>query len=50
MFFIAFVQMLYYLSVMQWIIENFAWFFYKTMNVSGDEAIVAASSPWVGQG
>jgi concentrative nucleoside transporter, CNT family len=50
MFFIAFVQMMYYLGVMQWIIKNFAWFFFKTMNVSGAEAVVAAGSPWVGQG
>ncbi|KJA27730.1 hypothetical protein HYPSUDRAFT_34857 [Hypholoma sublateritium FD-334 SS-4] len=49
-FFIAFIQMLYYLGVMQWVIKNFAWFFFKIMNVSGVEAVVAAASPWVGQG
>ncbi|EGN99964.1 hypothetical protein SERLA73DRAFT_52223 [Serpula lacrymans var. lacrymans S7.3] len=49
-FFIATVQMLYYLGVMQWIIKGFAWFFFKLMNVSGAEAVVAAASPWVGQG
>ncbi|PAV18909.1 H+ nucleoside cotransporter [Pyrrhoderma noxium] len=49
-FFIAFVQMMYYLGVMQWMIKNFAWFFFKIMNVSGAEAVVAASSPWIGQG
>ncbi|EJD52646.1 hypothetical protein AURDEDRAFT_111274 [Auricularia subglabra TFB-10046 SS5] len=49
-FFIAFVQMMYYMGVMQWIISKFAWFFFKTMNVSGAEAVVAASSPWIGQG
>ncbi|KAI5123866.1 hypothetical protein M0805_005683 [Coniferiporia weirii] len=49
-FFIAFVQMMYYLGVMQWIIKNFAWFFFKLMNVSGAEAVVAAASPWIGQG
>ena len=27
-----------------------AWFFFKTMNVSGAEAVVAAASPWIGQG
>ncbi len=43
------MQMLYYLGVMQWIIKNFAWFF-KTMNVSGAEAVVAAASPFLGQG
>ncbi|KLO15888.1 H+/nucleoside cotransporter [Schizopora paradoxa] len=49
-FFIAFVQMMYYLGVMQWVIKNFAWFFFKLLNVSGAEAVVAAASPWVGQG
>ncbi|QRV96750.1 proton/nucleoside cotransporter [Ceratobasidium sp. AG-Ba] len=49
-FFIAFVQMLYYIGVMQWMIKKFAWFFFKTMNVSGAEAVVAAASPWIGQG
>jgi CNT family concentrative nucleoside transporter len=49
-FFVAFVQMLYYIGVMQWIIKNFAWFFFKTMNVSGAEAVVAAASPFLGQG
>ena len=42
--------MLYYLGVMQWIIKNFAWLFFKTMNVSGAEAVVAAASPFLGQG
>jgi len=35
---------------MQWIIKNFAWLFFKLLNVSGAEAVVAASSPWIGQG
>ena len=42
--------MLYYLGVMQWVIKHFAWFFFKTMNISGAEAVVAASSPFIGQG
>ncbi|KAJ2913461.1 hypothetical protein MD484_g6952, partial [Candolleomyces efflorescens] len=49
-FFIAFVQMMYYLGVMQWVIKRFAWFFFKIMDVSGAEAVVAAASPWIGQG
>jgi len=49
-FFVAFVQMMYYLGVMQWMISKFAWFFFKTMNVSGAEAVVAAASPFIGQG
>jgi hypothetical protein len=35
---------------MQWIIKHFAWFFFKTMGISGAEAVVAAASPFVGQG
>ena len=31
-------------------ISSSAWFFFKLMNVSGAEAVVAAASPWVGQG
>jgi hypothetical protein len=42
--------MLYYLGVMQWIIKHFAWLFFKTMNISGAEAVVAAASPFIGQG
>ncbi|KAG6920104.1 hypothetical protein DXG01_010172 [Tephrocybe rancida] len=49
-FFIAFVQMMYYLGVMQWVIKNFAWLFFKLLNVSGAEAVVAAASPFIGQG
>jgi CNT family concentrative nucleoside transporter len=49
-FFIAFVQMMYYVGAMQWLIGKFAWFFFKIMNISGAEAVVAAASPWVGQG
>ena len=44
------MQLLYYLGVMQWVIKHFAWFFFKTMNVSGAEAVVAAASPFIGLG
>ena len=37
-------------GVMQWVIKHFAWFFFKVMNVSGVEAVVTASSPFLGQG
>jgi len=49
-FFVAFVQMCYYIGIMQWLIKHFAWLFFKIMNISGAEAVVAASSPWIGQG
>lgn len=35
---------------MQWLIGKFAWLFFKMMNVSGAEAVVAAASPFVGLG
>lgn len=42
--------MMYYLGVLQWLIAKVGWFFLKTMNVSGAEAVVAAASPFIGQG
>ncbi|KAJ9076176.1 hypothetical protein DSO57_1028758 [Entomophthora muscae] len=50
LFFAAFIQILYYLEVMQWIIAKFAWFFKVVMDTSGSESVVAAASPFVGMG
>jgi len=49
-FFIAFVQLLYYWGWLQWFVKKFATIFFYTMKVSGAEAVVAAASPFVGQG
>ncbi|CAZ83461.1 unnamed protein product [Tuber melanosporum] len=49
-FFVALVQLLYYWGVLQWFIGKFASFFFWSMQVSGAEAVVAAASPFVGQG
>ncbi|TID26639.1 sodium/nucleoside cotransporter 1 /nucleoside cotransporter 1 [Venturia nashicola] len=49
-FFVAFVQMLYYWGIVQWFIGKFAVFFFWSMRVSGAEAVVAAASPFIGQG
>jgi CNT family concentrative nucleoside transporter len=49
-FFVAFVQLLYYWGWLQWAIGKFAFFFFWSMRVSGAEAVVAAASPFVGQG
>ena len=49
-FFVAFVQLLYYWGVLQWFIGKFAVFFFWCMRVSGAEAVVAAASPFIGQG
>lgn len=49
-FFVAFVQLLYYWGWLQWAVKKFATIFFYTMKVSGAEAVVAAASPFVGQG
>lgn len=49
-FFVSLVQLLYYSGVLQWFIVKFATFFYWSLRVSGAEAVVAAASPFIGQG
>lgn len=49
-FFVALVQLLYYWGVLQWFISKCAVFFFWAMRVSGAEALVAAASPFIGQG
>lgn len=49
-FFIAVVHIFYYWGVIQWFVGKFAVFFYWAMQVSGAEAVVAAASPFIGQG
>jgi len=49
-FFVAIVQLLYYWGTLQWFIKKFAMVFFWSMGVSGAEAVVAAASPFVGQG
>ncbi|KAK4182271.1 putative sodium/nucleoside cotransporter [Podospora australis] len=49
-FFIALVQMLYYVGFLAWFIQKFATFFFWSLRVSGAEAIVAAATPFIGQG
>lgn len=49
-FFVALVVLLSYLGIMSWAIRKFAWFFFKLMGISGAESVVAAASPFIGQG
>lgn len=49
-FFVALVQLMYYWGILQWFIGKFAVFFFWSMQVSGAEAVVAAASPFIGQG
>ncbi|KAI8324125.1 NupC family nucleoside cotransporter [Martensiomyces pterosporus] len=48
-FFASFVQMMYYLGAVQWLLKRMGWFFYKVLDTSGAEAIVASASPFIGQ-
>ncbi|PLB50153.1 H+/nucleoside cotransporter [Aspergillus steynii IBT 23096] len=50
MFFVSLVQLLYYTGILQWAVGKFAIFFFWCMRVSGAEAVVAAASPFIGQG
>ncbi|RVX72641.1 hypothetical protein B0A52_04039 [Exophiala mesophila] len=49
-FFVALVQVLYYIGLIQWFVGKFAVFFFWSLRVSGAEAVVAAASPFIGQG
>ncbi|KAM0664747.1 hypothetical protein ACQRIU_006605 [Beauveria bassiana] len=49
-FFISLVQVLYYLQFLQWFITKFATFVFWALGVSGAEAVVAAATPFIGQG
>jgi CNT family concentrative nucleoside transporter len=49
-FFVSFVQLLYYWGILQWFIGKFAVFFFWALRVSGAEAVVASASPFIGQG
>ncbi|KAJ2733946.1 hypothetical protein IW152_002701 [Coemansia sp. BCRC 34962] len=48
-FFASFVQMMYYMGGVQWLLKRMGWFFYKVLDTSGAEAIVASASPFIGQ-
>ncbi|CAK96775.1 hypothetical protein AnigIFM63604_010626 [Aspergillus niger] len=50
MFFVSLVQLLYHAGILQWFVRKFATFFFWSMRVSGAEVVVAAASPFIGQG
>jgi CNT family concentrative nucleoside transporter len=50
LFFASFIQIVYYLGGIQWIVRKFAWLMVRLMDTSGAESVVAAASPFVGQG
>jgi concentrative nucleoside transporter, CNT family len=49
-FFVSIVQLLYYWGTLQWFIGKAAVFFFWAMRISGAEAVVAAATPFIGQG
>ncbi len=49
-FFCAFISVVYYFGGMQYIVTKMAWFMMRLMDTSGSESVVAAASPFVGQG
>ncbi|KAI1334963.1 H+/nucleoside cotransporter-like protein [Xylariaceae sp. FL0016] len=49
-FFVALVSLCYHTGLIQWFVGKFAVFFFWTLRVSGAEAVVAAATPFIGQG
>jgi len=49
-FFISVVQVLYYFGFVQWFVRKAAAFVFWAMGVTGAEAVVAAATPFIGQG
>jgi CNT family concentrative nucleoside transporter len=49
-FFISVVQVLYYIGFLQWFVRKMATFVFWALGVSGAEAVVAAATPFIGQG
>lgn len=49
-FFISLVQVLYHIGFIQWFVKKFATFVFWALGVSGAEAVVAAATPFIGQG
>ncbi|KAK3656334.1 hypothetical protein LTR56_003035 [Elasticomyces elasticus] len=49
-FFVSLVQLMYYVGLVQWFIGKFAVFFFWAMRISGAESVVAAATPFIGQG
>ncbi|ORY56644.1 NupC family nucleoside transporter [Pseudomassariella vexata] len=49
-FFVSLVSLLYHTGLLQWFVGKFATFFFWSLRVSGAEAVVAAATPFIGQG
>jgi CNT family concentrative nucleoside transporter len=49
-FFISLCQILFHIGFLQWFVGKFAAFVFWALGVSGAEAVVAAATPFIGQG
>lgn len=49
-FFISIVQILFYIGFLQWFVRKLATFVFWALGASGAEAVVAAATPFIGQG
>ncbi|KAL5628606.1 hypothetical protein BROUX41_003354 [Berkeleyomyces rouxiae] len=49
-FFISLVQVLWHCGILQWFVSKVATFVFWALRVSGAEAVVAAATPFIGQG
>ena len=49
-FFVSLVAVLYHIGFLQWFIKKVAVFVFWALNCSGAEAVVAAATPFIGQG
>ncbi|KEY70567.1 hypothetical protein S7711_02720 [Stachybotrys chartarum IBT 7711] len=49
-FFVSICQVLFYVGFLQWFVGKFATFVFWLLGVSGAEAVVAAATPFIGQG
>lgn len=49
-FFISVVQILFYIGFLQWFVRKLATFVFWALGASGAEAVVAAATPFIGQG
>jgi CNT family concentrative nucleoside transporter len=48
-FFAAFMQVLYYVGVMQWIVRGMGWVVQRTLGTTGAESLAAAANIFLGQ-
>ena len=48
-FFSAFITVLYYFGILQWVVKGFAWVMVRVMGTSGAESLSASANIFVGQ-